>query len=358
LSVYQVYPFSSELTMTSFHITLEKIHPDMLLATLTSMAAGAVFGTALTASLVYLPTVIIGQLQLRDFHMLQAFLTASGTSAVVMLTFERLGISQRKVRPNSTLNWFSQYDANILGGALIGIGMSLTGACPGTVIVQIANGVSSGIYVAIGAVLGGFFFAKFGKPLVTNCQYPPPPSAETIAVKLNTDPMKVFLAFEAMCAGAVAVASLVTRKESHGSFHPIAGGLLIGCAQATSVLLTNTPLGVSTAYEQIGGYIWRALGQTDVAAPPSPPQALTFASGILLGSAVSATFLPPAPVEVFQVSKLSAVVGGFVMLVGSRAAGGCTSGHGISGLSCFSFSSLVTVAAMFSGGIITAMLWT
>jgi uncharacterized membrane protein YedE/YeeE len=333
-------------------------HPDMLLATLTSTAAGAVFGVALTASHVYLPTVIISQLQMRDFHMLQTFLTASATSAVVMLAFERLGISQRKIRPNSTLNWFSRYDANILGGALLGIGMSLTGACPGTVIVQIANGISSGIYVAVGAVLGGFFFAKFGKSLAANCQSPPPTAAETIAMKLNIDPMKVFLTFEAMCAGAVAVTSLVTRKESHGSLHPIAGGLLIGCAQATSILLTNTPLGVSTAYEQIGRYICRALGQTGVAAPPSPPQALTFASGILVGSAVSATFLPSAPIEVVQVSKLSAVVGGFVMLVGSRAAGGCTSGHGISGLACFSFSSLVTVAAMFGGGVITAILWT
>jgi uncharacterized membrane protein YedE/YeeE len=350
--------------MTLFHTTLGNIysamsnHPDMLLATLTSMAAGAVFGAALTASLVYQPAIIIGQMQMRNSHMLQAFLTASGTSAVVMLAFERLGISQRKVRPNSTFNWFSRYDANILGGALIGIGMSLTGACPGTVIVQIGNGITSGIYVAIGAVLGGFFFAKFGKSLAANCQYPPPATAETIAGKLNIDPMKVFLAFEAMCAGAVTVASLVTRKESHTSFHPIAGGLLIGCAQATSLLLTNTPLGVSTAYEQIGRYIWRALGQTDVAAPPSPPQSLTFASGILVGSAVSTIFLPPAPIAVVQASKLSAVVGGFIMLVGSRAAGGCTSGHGISGLSCFSLSSLVTVAAMFGGGIITAILWT
>jgi uncharacterized membrane protein YedE/YeeE len=322
------------------------------------MVAGAVFGAALTASLVYRPNIVISQMQMRDFHMLQVFLTASATSAVVMLAFERLGISQRKIRPNSTLNWFSRYDANILGGALIGIGMSLTGACPGTVIAQLANGVRSGIYVAIGAVLGGLFFAKFGKSLAATCQSPPPTTAETIGAKFNIDPMKVFLAFEVMCAGAVTVTSLVTLKESHGWLHPVAGGLLIGCAQATSVLLTNTPLGVSIAYEQIGMYIWRALGQTDVAAPPSPPQALTFVSGILAGSAALATFLPPEPIEVFQVSKLSAVIGGFIMAVGARAAGGCPSGHGISGLSCFSFSSLVTVAAMFSGGIITAILWT
>jgi len=333
-------------------------HPDMLGATLTSMTAGAVFGAALTASMVYRPSVIIGQMQMRDFHMLQVFLTASGISAIVMLAFERLGISQRKVRPNSTLNWFSRYDANILGGALVGVGMTLSGACPGTVIVQLANGVKSGTYVAIGAVLGGFFHAKFGKSLAAYCQPSSNTTAETIGSKFDIDPMKVFLAFEAMCAGAVAVTSLVTQKESYGWLQPVAGGLLIGSAQVASILLTNTPLCVSTAYEQVGRYIWRALGQTGVAAPPPPPRALAFAAGILAGSAALATVLPPAPVEVVQVSKLSAVIGGFVMLVGAGAAGGCTSGHGISGLSCFSFSSLVTVAAMFGGGIITAMLWT
>lgn len=46
-----------------------------------STSAGAVFGAALTLSRVYVPTVIINQLKLRDFHMLEVFLTASASSA-------------------------------------------------------------------------------------------------------------------------------------------------------------------------------------------------------------------------------------------------------------------------------------
>jgi uncharacterized membrane protein YedE/YeeE len=328
----------------------------MLTTMLTSTGAGAVFGAALTASRVYPPTVIIRQMQLRDFHMLQVFLIAIATSAFVILALERFGIYQRKVRSNSTFNWFSRYDANILGGALIGVGMSLTGACPGTVIVQLANGVKSSIYVAMGAVLGGTFYAKMGKLLVVNCQLHAPTTAETIGEKLGMNPMKAFLAFEAMCCAAVGVAILVTPKGSYAWLHPVAGGVLIGGAQAVSIFLTNTTIGVSMAYEQIGRYILRALGEKDVAAPPSPPQALTFALGILGGSAALASFIPRAPVDVVQVSKLSAVLGGFAMVLGARAAGGCTSGHGISGLSAFSFSSLITVVAIFGGGIVTAML--
>lgn len=45
------------------------------------------------------------------------------------------------------------------------------------------------------------------------------------------------------------------------------------------------------------------------------------------------------------------------MIFGSRLAGGCTSGHGISGMSQLSISSVISVAAMFAGGIgLTAVL--
>jgi len=47
--------------------------------------AGLVFGAALTASEVYLPSVIVSQMELKDFHMLNVFLSASASSAYVIL---------------------------------------------------------------------------------------------------------------------------------------------------------------------------------------------------------------------------------------------------------------------------------
>jgi uncharacterized membrane protein YedE/YeeE len=52
-----------------------------------------------------------------------------------------------------------------------------------------------------------------------------------------------------------------------------------------------------------------------------------------------------------------AFIGGFIMLFGARIAGGCTSGHGISGMAQLSVGSTVAVAAMFAGGILTALLF-
>lgn len=50
-------------------------------------------------------------------------------------------------------------------------------------------------------------------------------------------------------------------------------------------------------------------------------------------------------------SLLRGVIGGILITFGGSLAGGCASGHGISGLSMLGISSLITVAAIFGGGI-------
>lgn len=141
-----------------------------------SIAAGALFGTALTAAGVYSPSVIIGQMQLSDFHMLKAFLAASASSAYVspcpllpnptnrqsslaILIAQKLSLTTCKPRSPNTVSLFSKYDGNIIGGALLGVGMALSGACPGTLLPQVATGVSSGPFVLLGGVLGGVIHA-------------------------------------------------------------------------------------------------------------------------------------------------------------------------------------------------------
>ena len=44
-------------------------------------ARGVIFGAALTAAGVALPSVIVDQMHMREFHMMKVFLTASASSA-------------------------------------------------------------------------------------------------------------------------------------------------------------------------------------------------------------------------------------------------------------------------------------
>ncbi|WP_299759443.1 YeeE/YedE thiosulfate transporter family protein [uncultured Pontibacter sp.] len=66
------------------------------------------------------------------------------------------------------------------------------------------------------------------------------------------------------------------------------------------------------------------------------------------------------PEEIFSMEALFSVkgfllllVGGFMIGFGSRYAGGCTSGHAISGLSNLQLPSLIAVIGFFIGGLIT-----
>ncbi len=65
------------------------------------------------------------------------------------------------------------------------------------------------------------------------------------------------------------------------------------------------------------------------------------------------------PTELFSVESLSEpktllilIVGGFLVGFGARYAGGCTSGHAISGLSDLQLPSLIAVIGFFAGGLI------
>ena len=94
---------------------------------------GIVFGVALEKSRVFEPGVIVGQMQLHNFIMLKIFLTAVATGAVALAVLNGFGFV--KLQPKAAL-----YAADIVGGLLLGIGITFAGACPGTTLAQIGAG--------------------------------------------------------------------------------------------------------------------------------------------------------------------------------------------------------------------------
>jgi uncharacterized membrane protein YedE/YeeE len=57
------------------------------------------------------------------------------------------------------------FPADIVGGLLLGIGIVLAGACPGTVFAQIGAGYKDAWVTLLGAITGALFYAKF-KPFL------------------------------------------------------------------------------------------------------------------------------------------------------------------------------------------------
>jgi hypothetical protein len=120
-------------------------------AVVLGLAMGAVFGIALEKSRVFEPGTIVSQMQLRTFLMLKIFLTAVATGLVVLAVLN--GVWGVKMYPKALV-----WQADIVGGLLLGAGISIAGACPGTVFAQIGAGYRDAWFTVTGGIFGAMAF--------------------------------------------------------------------------------------------------------------------------------------------------------------------------------------------------------
>lgn len=121
------------------------------------------------------------------------------------------------------------------------------------------------------------------------------------------------------------------------------GGLLIGCSAAIMLLGLGRIAGVS-------GLAARAAGIADSGAPRDV--AAAFIIGLPLGAFLVASVAGGVSVT-FPASVWSLVTGGLLVGYGTRLGSGCTSGHGVCGLSRLSRRSMVATALFMASGIAT-----
>ena len=123
----------------------------------------------------------------------------------------------------------------------------------------------------------------------------------------------------------------------------LVGGLVIGLAAALFLLLSGRIAGVS-------GLVARAVGLSDNG--PTRVQALAFVVGLPAGAwLVGALVRTPQIVVTSSIPLL--VAGGVLVGFGTRMGGGCTSGHGVCGISRLSPRSLVATASFMVAGFAT-----
>ncbi|KAK1147076.1 hypothetical protein N8T08_001815 [Aspergillus melleus] len=268
-------------------------------------------------------------------------------------------------RPPSSIGWLGPYDGKIIGGAMVGAGMTLTGACPGTVLVQVGTGVSSGRYALLGGVIGGVLYASvapaLGRQPGAPCAVTSGKADNSLPGKLGISPGTATLAFQAMCVPLIVALGYLAPGQAHAAVDPVVGGIFIGLAQLMNLLITKAPVGVSTSFEDIGRWVrvfikGSANGERLGSGEQKPALPLTksvcFGFGILGSSFLVSRVVPEiARVDALPIAPSRGVLGGLVMVFGARVAGGCTSGHGISGMSMLGTSSIITVASMFAAGI-------
>ena len=155
---------------------------------------------------------------------------------------------------------------------------------------------------------------------------------------------------------------------------PYAVGVGIGILSWFTFLLSDKPIGCSTAFARTSGMIERVFRGSKAAQKPyyvkfdpTVDWEWMLVMGVIIGSFISAKlsgqfqiqWIPGKWSAVFGSALiprwLVAFIGGIIMGFGARWAGGCTSGHGISGTLQLAVSSWLAAICFFIGGIATAM---
>ena len=121
----------------------------------------------------------------------------------------------------------------------------------------------------------------------------------------------------------------------------LAGGALIGLAAALYWFATGRVAGVS-------GILAGALRERHVR-----NERLAFLAGLVAAGLVAALLSSPAPASAGPYPLPVLVVAGLLVGFGTRIGGGCTSGHGLCGVSRGSLASLVATATFIATGAAT-----
>lgn len=124
----------------------------------------------------------------------------------------------------------------------------------------------------------------------------------------------------------------------------LAGGVLIGVAAAMFVLLNGRIAGISGI---LGGILKPTKG--DVA------WRVAFVGG-LVGAPFAYALVTAVPHPQIDAGYGSLVFAGLLVGIGTRYGAGCTSGHGVCGLSRLSLRSLAATATFMGAGFITVFI--
>ncbi len=167
--------------------------------------------------------------------------------------------------------------------------------------------------------------------------------------------------------------------EKKFSWRPYIAGALVGLLAVLSAYVTTKQLGkpkylgASTTFVRSSGLIEKTVAPAHVkenkyfqSKKVKVDWQFMLVIGVLIGSFLSSIFTksfkvecsPPIWSDNFGTSKpkraLFAFLGGAIAMFGARMAGGCPSGHGLSGLMQLSVSGYIAMAGFFGAGIIMA----
>jgi len=170
------------------------------------------------------------------------------------------------------------------------------------------------------------------------------------------------------------VVVIILELLTQATWSPYVAGAGIGVLVCLAFLLSNRPIGCSSGFVKASGLIEKTIHPSHIERKeyyreivPEVDWAFMIIPGIVIGAFISSMLsgqfqfilVPSTWSATFGntpvLRVIIAILGGAFLGFGARWAGGCTSGHGISGSIQLSLASMITAACFFAGGIATAM---
>jgi uncharacterized protein len=323
------------------------------------LAAGFAFGSILIYANLNRYNVISGMATLENLTVAKAIATAIGAGAIFIALETGLGLATYHIKP-------FLLGGIALGGLIFGTGMAILGYCPGTLAVSLGEGSADTVPGIAGGLIGGLVFTAI-LPFIKNILGP---DLGTYSLFTLTGQNKaVFYILVTFIGGGFILAAFVLNsKEKSKDFKWLYSGIALGILNVIIFLtvFTDRIIGASSAYPYVANIL---AGNTQnsyfLKIESAGKWELIFLTGAFLAGLIISLVKREFRIttihsnwEKYKGKSVSkrftwAFAGGFLIILGARMAGGCTSGHIISGGMQLSVSSLAFAVFVFAGLLIT-----
>jgi len=324
---------------------------------------GFLFGAILQSARLNRFNTISGMATLENYKVAKAIALAIGVGAILLNTEIVLGFASYHVKPLIL-------GGDIFGGLIFGAGMAILGYCPGTMMVSLGEGSLDAAVGLVGGLLGGLVYTLV-LPLIGGFLGP---DLGTISLNsLTKDVPGLFISLLFLFGALfIAIAFFVHKIEKVKDHTWIFAGIALAILNCIIFLKVgmDRPIGASTAYPYLADLLTGITANdyfTKIGKPGN--WEVIFLAGTLLSGLVISLLTKNFKIRLIHSnwSKYKgnnagkriawALFGGFILIFGARMAGGCTSGHVISGGMQLAVSSMVFAVFVFTGLLITGQLF-
>ncbi len=324
---------------------------------------GFLFGALLNYARLNRYNVISGMATLENLTVAKAIAVAIGVGAIILNLEISMGLASFHVKPFIL-------GGIVIGGLIFGAGMAILGYCPGTLAVSLGEGSLDALIGIAGGLLGGLVYTV-SLPAIQGILGPDLGKISLASITGDYNFVFYFLMF--LSGGLfIGIAFLIHKKDSDKDNKWLYAGIGLAVLNAIVFLTatTNRPIGASTTYPYLGDLL-SGTTQNEYFKKITTPGSweLIFLSGSFLAGLIFSLIrkdfkltLIHSNWEKYKGSETVKRVfwsffGGFILIFGARMAGGCTSGHIISGGMQLAVSSLVFAVFVFAGLLITGRLF-